>query len=172
MSTAMRFVLLDDTEQQIVGRVLQDAAREGHRALVDLWSAQQVPAGEVLVHGLTDAGQLMALPPSAKARRWMVDRLRGLAATAEGGRVLGWAPRFYVDRLAERIENENAPAGAPGSVRVGADDLRVLLDAAVGAAGRSPQNAADRAWLDAIADVVDRVGTLAAMTWTDEPGRG
>lgn len=166
MSPAMRFVLLDDTEREIIGRVLQDAAREGHRDLVDLWAVQQVPAGEVLVHGLTDAGQLMALPPSAKARRWMVDRLRALAATAGGGRVLGWAPRFYVDRLAERIENENAPAGEPGSVRVGADDLRVLLDAAEGAAGRSPQNDADRVWLEAIADVVDRVGTLAAMSWT------
>jgi hypothetical protein len=163
----MRFVLLDDSERQIVGRVLQDAAREGHRALVDLWSAQILTPGEFVIHGLTDAGHLMALPPSATARRWMVDRLRGLAATAESGRVLGWAPRYFVDQLAFRIENETAPAGEPGSVRVGADDLRVLLDAAEGAAGRSPQTDADRAWLEAIADVVDRVGTLAAMTWTE-----
>jgi hypothetical protein len=97
----------------------------------------------------------------------MADRLRALTSAAHHGRVLGWAPRYFADRLAARIENEDLPTGEPGSGRVGAHDLRVFLDAAEGAAGLSPQTDTDRAWIDAAADVVDRVGTLAAHTWTD-----
>jgi hypothetical protein len=69
-----------------------------------------------------------------------------------------------------RRANADLSAGEPGFVRVGAEDLRVLLDAAEGAAGRPPQTDADRAWIAAIADVVDRIGTLVAYTWTD-PGQ-
>lgn len=162
-----RYLLLDDTEHDLITSVLDDAASDGHQDHADAWRAGFAPRGEAIVHGLTDAGHLLALPPTDDARRWMTDRLHALAAAAHHGRVLGWAPRYFADRLAARIENEDLPAGEPGSVRVGADDLRVLLDAAEGAAGRSPQTDADRAWIDAIADVVDRVGTLAAHTWTD-----
>lgn len=167
VAPAARYLLLDDTEHDLITTVLDDAARGGHQDLADAWRAGVMPRGEAIVHGLTDAGHLLGLPPSDGARRWMVDQLRALAAAAHHGRVLGWAPRYFVDSLAARIETEDAPAGEPGSVRVGADDLRVLLDAAEGAAGRSPQTDADRAWIDAIADVVDRIGTLAAHTWTD-----
>lgn len=111
----------------------------------------------------------MSTPDRTAAR----DALRDLAAlerACDRHQIIeldGWAPLPSVADLAARIENEDAPAGEPESVRVGADDLRVLLDAAEGAAGRSPQTDADRAWIAAITDVVDRIGTLAAHTRTD-----
>lgn len=168
----MRFLLLDDTEHHLIGRVLDDAQEDGARTEVAAWRVQStIRRDEFVVHGLSDAGHLMALPPSAKLRAWMVARLRSLAEHADqAGRVMGWAPRFYVERLAERIEDERAAAGEPGSVRVGAEDLRALLDAAAAFAARPELNVDERAELDALADVVERIETLAAMVWT-EPGR-
>lgn len=168
----MRFLLLDDTEHHVIGRVLEDAQEDGARAEVAAWRLQStIRRDEFVVHGLSDAGHLMALPPSAKLRAWLVARLRALAEDADqAGRVMGWAPRFFVEQLAERIENERASAGEPGSVRVGAEDLRALLDAAAVTVARPELNPDERAELEALAAVVDRVGTLAAMVWT-EPGR-
>lgn len=170
--SVMRFLLLDDTEHHLIGAVLDAAERDGHREQADLWRLQSViRCDEFLVHGLADAGHLMALPSSTKLRGWMVARLRALAERVDhADGVMGWAPRFYVDSLARRIEDQDAPAGEPGSVRVSNDDLRVLLDAAESATARPPQNTADTAWHAAIADVVHRVGTVAAMVWTGPRG--
>jgi hypothetical protein len=172
--SVMRFLLLDDTEHHVIGRVLEDAREDGDRVQADAWRVQStIRRDEFVVHGLTDAGHLMALPSSMKLRTWMVGRLRALADTGDqAGRVMGWAPRFFVEQIAERIENENASAGEPGSVRVGQEDLRALLDATdAWASTLSPAIRKDeREEQEALRDVVDRVGTLAAMVWTEPRG--
>lgn len=163
-------LLLDDTERDLIRRVLADA-NDADRDLVALWQTSTTDPAPIVVHGLTDSGRLIALPPSTKACAWMVQNLDALvASTDNAGRVFGWAPRWYVEHLARRIERPDVPAGEAGSVRVGADDLRILLDAAESAAGRPPKDAADGEWIAAIADVVDRVGLLAAMVWTGDQG--
>lgn len=170
--SVMRFLLLDDTEHHLIERVIEDAHEDGDRVQADAWRLQStIRRDEFVVHGLTDAGHLMALPSSMKLRTWMVRRLRALADTADhAGRVMGWAPRFYVEQIAERIENEKAPAGEPGSVRVGQEDLRALLDSALHEASSPADDPEDAASRDALAEVVERVGMLAAMVWTEPRG--
>jgi hypothetical protein len=167
--TPTRYLLVDEDEEHLIHRILNDTTHQDADE-VAAWRRGSAIAGAV-VHGAADGGRLMALPADLAPRRWMVGQLQALAATADhAGRVDGWARRGAVEGLAERIPDDR-PDG-PGAVRVDIDDLRVLLDAAEGAASRSPQDDADRAWLDTIADVATRVGAHLANHWTEEPGRG
>ncbi len=167
--SALAFLVLDDVERDVLDDVLADAARSGDDAvMVQLWRMQAIDRGTMVVHGLADSGHLTGIPQMPKVRAWMVAKLDALAATADhAGRVNGWVPHWYVNGLARRIENDGAPAGERGSLRIGPDDLRTLIEAADVTASRPTLNVEERADLDQIAEVVERIGTLAATLWTE-----
>lgn len=61
--SVMRFLLLDDTEHHVIGRVLEDAQEDGARAEVAAWRLQStIRRDEFVVHGLSDAGHLTVIP--------------------------------------------------------------------------------------------------------------
>lgn len=165
-----RYLLVDADEGHLIAGILADATSQ-HPEHCATWRNAWTDLSGAIVHGTAEGGRLMALPADLAPRRWMVEQLRALAATADRtGRVQGWARRGAVEALARRIPADH-PEG-PRAIRVEVNDLRVLLDAAEGAAGRSPQDETDRAWLDAIAAAVNRIGGHLAACWTEGPDQG
>jgi hypothetical protein len=167
--SALAFLVLDDVERDVLDDVLDHAEWSGDDALmVKLWRLQAIDRDTMVVHGLADSGHLTGIPPMPKVRAWMVAKLDALAATADhAGRVQGWVPHWYVTGLARRIENDSAPAGERGSLRIGPEDLRTLIEAADATASRPATGADERAHRDQLAEVVERIGTLAAMLWSE-----